>query len=167
MRGITITGRRFEGMRESELCALEQTRVQAGKVARLRQKCAVIVPRGGYRSPALSGMPGGGGDPCGLDGSRRECEALLEGLAREEKTLARMRAQAEKIIARSDMKAEMKEFCRGYYLRRMSVEEAADSLGMTGRTGWNYKSEIEQVRRAKKPSHKRENEAKKAEKNFQ
>ena len=167
MRGITITGRRFEGMRESELCALEQTRVQAGKVARLRQKCAVIVPRGGYRSPTLSGMPGGGGDPCGLDGSKRECEALLEVLAREEKTLARMRAQAEKIIARSDMKAEMKEFCRGYYLRRMSVEEAADCIGVSARTGWYYKSDIEAERRARKPRHKRKNAEEMVQKNLQ
>lgn len=167
MRGITMTGRRFEGMKEAELIALERTRVQVGKVARLQAKCAVIVPRGAYRSPSLSGMPGGGSGPCGLDGSKRECEALLEELAREEAALKRMRAQCEKIIARSEMKAEMQEFCRGYYLMRMSVEEAAECIGKTGRTGWNYKAEIETARRAKKPGHTRKNQAKNAGKIFQ
>ena len=160
MRGITMTGRRFEGMKEADLCTLEQTRVQVGKVARLRSKCAVIVPRGRYRSPSFSGMPGGGGGPCGLDGSKQECEALLEELEREEKTLARMRAQSEKIIARSEMKAEMREFCREYYLNRMSVEEAAESVGVSARTGWYYKSDIEAERRAKRQGHKRKNEQK-------
>lgn len=167
MRGITWAGRRFEGMREAELCALERTRVQVGKVARIRSKCNVIASKGRYKSPAMTGMPTGSGEPCGLDGSKRECEALLEELEREEQTLRRMRAQSEKIISRSDMKAEMQEFCRGYYLMRMSVEEAAEHIGMTGRTGWNYKSEIEQARRAKKQGHARKKEAKMTKKNFQ
>lgn len=167
MRGITWAGRRFEGMREAELCALERTRVQAGKVARIRSKCCIITPKGGYKSPALSGMPTGSGEPCGLDGSKRECEALLEELDREERLLRRMIAQCEKIIERSDMKAEMREFCRNFYLLRMSVEEAAENIGLTGRTGWNYKSEIEQARKAKKQGHKRKNQEKMAQKNFQ
>lgn len=154
-------------MREAELCALERTRVQAGKVARIRSKCSVITPKGGYKSPALSGMPTGSGEPCGLDGSKRECEALLEELDREEWLLRRMIAQCEKIIERSDMKAEMREFCRNYYLLRMSVEDAAENIGLTGRTGWNYKSEIEQARKAKKQGHKRKNQEKMAQKNFQ
>ena len=128
MQGITWTGRGFEGMKEAELQVLEQARVQAGRVARLRAKCSVIVSKGAYKSPALTGMPGGSREPSGLDGGRRECEALLEELAREERTLASLTAKGEKIIARSGMKAEMKEFCRGYYLRRMSVEEAARKL---------------------------------------
>lgn len=142
IRGITMTGRGFEGMRESELCALEAARVQVGKVARLRAKCDEIAPKGGYRSPNLTGMPGGSREPCGLDGSRRDCEALLEELAREERTLETMIRGCEKIIARSGMKAEMKEFCRNYYLRRMGVDSAADYAGISRRTGWNYKSEI-------------------------
>lgn len=167
IRGITMTGKGFEGMRESELCALEAARVQVGKVARLRAKCDEIAPKGGYRSPNLTGMPGGSREPCGLDGSRRDCEALLEELDREERLLRRMIAQCEKIIERSDMKAEMREFCRNYYLLRMSVEDAAENIGLTGRTGWNYKSEIEQARKAKKQGHKRKNQAKMAQKNFQ
>ena len=167
MQGITWTGRGFEGMKEAELQALEQARVQAGRVARLRAKCSVIVSKDAYKSPALTGMPGGSREPSGLDGGRRDCEALLEELAREERTLASLTAKGEKIIARSGMKAEMKEFCRGYYLRRMSVEEAAESVGVSQRTGWYYKSDIEAVRRPKKQGHARKNGAKIAQKNLQ
>ena len=156
MKGITMAGRRFEGMREAELSALERTRVQAWKVTRLKEKCNVIVPRGRYRSPAFSGTPGGGA-PSGLDGSRRECEALLEELKREEGTLQRMRAQAEKIIERSDMKAEMREFCRGYYIERMSVERASGFAGISQRTGWNYRAEILAKKRRKSKAAQRKN----------
>ena len=148
-RGITMTGKGFEGMRESELCALEAARVQAGKVLRLRAKCDEIAPKGQYRSPALTGMPGGSHEPCGLDGGRRACEVLLAELEREEETLERMVRAAEKILARSGMKAEMKEFCRCYYLRRMSVERASDYAGISQRTGWNYKAEILAKKRRK------------------
>lgn len=167
MRGITWAGRGFEGMREAELSLLEQARMQVGKVARLRAKCDVIVAKGAYKSPALTGMPGGSREPSGLDGGQRDCEALLEELAREERTLASMTAKGEKIIARSGMKAEMKEFCRAYYLRRMSVEDAAENVGVSSRTGWYYKSDIEAARRAKKQGHTRRNEAKNAQKNLQ
>ena len=167
MQGITCAGRGFEGMKEAELQVLEQARVQAGRVARLRAKCSVIVSKGAYKSPALTGMPGSGHEPCGLDGGRRECEALLEELEREEGAMKRLAAKGEKIIARSSMKAEMKEFCRRYYLRRMSVEEAAESVGVTGRTGWNYKADVEAARRPKKQGHTRKNEAKMDRKNFQ
>lgn len=156
MTGITMAGRGFEGMREAELNALERTRVQAGKVAKLKAKCDVIVVRGAYRSPAFTGMPGGGA-PSGLDGSRKECEALLEELEREEETLRRMRAQAEKIIGRSGMKAEMREFCRRYYLERMSVDRAADSAGVSRRTGWNYRAEILAQKRRKSKAAQRKN----------
>lgn len=167
MRGITWAGRGFEGMREAELSLLEQVRVQVGKVARLRAKCDVIVTKGAYKSPALTGMPGGSREPSGLDGGRRDCEALLEEVAREERALASLTAKGEKIIARSGMKAEMKEFCRAYYLRRMSVEDAAENVGVSSRTGWYYKSDIEAARRAKKQGHTRRNEAKNAQKNLQ
>ena len=149
IRGITMTGKGFEGMRKSELCALEAARVQVGKVLRLRAKCDEIAPKGRYRSPALTGMPGGSREPCGLDGSRRDCEALLAELEREERTLESMVRSCEKIIARSGMKAEMKEFCRGYYLRRMSVEGASDHAGISQRTGWNYRAEILAKKRRK------------------
>lgn len=165
--GITMTGKGFMGMREEELVVLERTRLQAGRVARILVRCSVITPKGGYRSPSFTGMPGGGGEPSGLDGSKRECEALLAELEREEKAFAALKKQSEKIITRSGMKAEMQEFCRNYYIRRMSVEAAAENIGLTGRTGWNYKSEIEMARRAKNPVHTRKNETPKAEKNFQ
>ncbi|MBP3521974.1 MAG: hypothetical protein J6M56_00165 [Clostridia bacterium] len=157
IRGITMTGKGFEGMRESELCALEAARVQVGKVASLRAKCDEIAPNGGYRSPNLTGMPGGSREPCGLDGSRRDCEALLEELAREERTLETMIRGCEKIIARSGMKAEMKEFCRNYYLRRMSVESASDFAGISRRTGWNYRAEIFAKRKRKNKAAQRKN----------
>ena len=165
--GIAMTGKGFEGMKERELIVLERTRLQAGRVARLRVRCNEIAPKGKYRSPMLTGMPGGGGEPCGLDGSKRECEALLAELVREEKELDVLRRRSEAIIARSGMKAEMMEFCRNYYLRRMSVEAAVESIGLTGRTGWNYKNEIEMVRRAKKTLHTRKNEPENEQKNFQ
>lgn len=149
MRGITMAGKGFDGMRESELCALEAVRVQTGKVMRLRAKCDEIAPKGKYRSPSLTGMPGGSREPCGLDGGRRECEALLAELDREERTLEQMAKAADKIIAKSDMKAEMKEFCRGYYLRRMSVETASAHAGISERTGWNYRAEILAKKRRK------------------
>lgn len=154
-------------MREAELSTLEQARVQVGKVARIRARCNEITPKGAYRSPSLTGMPGGSGEPCGLDGSRRDCEKLLDELHAEEQRLASLRRMGEKIISRSTMKPEMKEFCRLYYLRRMSVEDAADGIGMTGRTGWNYKAEIEAVRRGKNPAHTRKNRVKNSQKNFQ
>lgn len=161
MRGITMAGRGFEGMREAELNALEETRVQAGRVARLRARCSVIVEKGAYQSPSFSGMPGGG-TPSGLDGSRQKCEKLLTETEREEARLASLARQAEKIIAKSTMKAEMRAFCRAYYIERKSVEAAAQSAGMTGRTGWNYKSEIEGCRKVKKAVHTREKQAKRA-----
>lgn len=166
MRGITMRGRGFDGMREAELNVLEDTRVQAGKVARLRARCSVIVEKGAYQSPSFSGMPGGGA-PSGLDGSSQKCEKLLIEAEREEARLKALVRQAEKIIAKSDMKPEMRAFCRAYYIERQSVEEAAQSAGMTGRTGWNYKAEIEGCRRAKNAAHTRKNEAKNAQKNFQ
>lgn len=144
-----MTGKGFEGMRESELCALEDVRVQVAKVAKLRAKCDEIAPKGKYRSPNLTGMPGGSREPCGLDGSRQECEELLMELEREERTLKRMTEKAERIIDRSAMKAEMKEFCRNYYLRRMSVEGASDFAGISQRTGWNYRAEILAKKRRK------------------
>lgn len=137
-------------MREAELAQLEAARVQVGKVARIRAKCNVIVPKGTYQSPAFTGMPGGSGEPCGLDGSKRECEKLLAELARAEVRLKQLTRQAEGIIARSGLKADKREFCRAYYLRRLSVEEAALSAGMCARTGWNYKAELEQVKKGKK-----------------
>lgn len=156
-RSITMTGKGFEGMRESELCALEAARVQVGKVLRLRAKCDEIAPKGKYRSPSLTGMPGGSREPCGLDGGRRECEAMLAELEREEEELERMVRTAEKILARSCMKAEMKEFCRCYYLRRMSVEAASDHAGVSQRTGWNYRAEILAKKRRKTETAARKN----------
>ena len=163
---ITMTGR-FEGMREAELDVLERTRLQAGRVARIRARCSEIAPKGQYKSPRISGMPGGSKEPCGLDGSKRECEALLAELEREEKCFDQLARQSERIISRSTMKPEMREFCRNYYIRRMSVEGAAENIGRTGRTGWNYKNEIEMIRRAKNPAHSRKNEPKNDQKNFQ
>ena len=154
IHGITVAGKGFEGMREAELRALEEARVQAGKVARLRTKCSVIVAKGEYRSPDFDGMPGGAGEPCGLDGSKRECEALLTELEREEAVLVRMTCRCEKIIARSSMKAEMREFCRNYYLRRMGVDAAADYAGICRRTGWNYRAEILGKKRRKNQTRK-------------
>ena len=157
IRGITMTGKGFEGMREAELCALEAARVQVGKVARLRTKCNEIAPKGSYKSPSLTGMPGGSKEPCGLDGSRKDCEALLEELEREERTLESMVRRCEKIIDRSGMKAEMKEFCRNYYLRRMGVDSAADYAGISRRTGWNYRAEILAKKRRKTEAAQRKN----------
>ena len=154
---ITMTGRGFEGMREEELCALERTRMQLGKVARLRARCDEITPNGGYKSPTVTGMPSARGVPCGLDGSARECEALLEELEREEARLASMIRQGERIIARSAMKEEMREFCSGYFLRRMSVESAAEHTGVSSRTGWNYKGEIYAFRRRKNKASQEKN----------
>ena len=156
-RGITMTGKGFEGMSDAELCALEEARVQVGRVLRLRAKCDEIAPKGRYRSPSLSGAPGGGGTPCGLDGSRQDCEALLAELEREEKRLDRMKQKCERIIARSGMKAEMKEFCRSYFLRRLSVEAASDSAGISPRTGWNYRSKIFTKKRPKSKTAQRKN----------
>lgn len=167
--GITWagSGRGFEGMTESELRTLEDARVQAGKLARIRARCSVIAPKGAYKSPSLTGMPRGNSEPCGLDGSRQECEKLLQELETEERRYAEVKKACERILKKSTMKPELREFCRLYYLRRMSVEQAAESMGMAGRTGWNYKGKIEAARKAKKPCHKRENRAENDQKNFQ
>lgn len=154
---ITMTGRGFEGMREAELTALERTRVQIGKVERLRARCGEIAPKGAYRSPIVTEMPSARGVPCGLDGSARECEALLEELAREEARMTSMVSKGEEIIRRAGMKEEMREFCRCYFLRRMSVERAAERTGVSSRTGWNYKREIFSCRRRKSQSAKEKN----------
>ena len=148
-RGITMTGKGFDGMRESELRTLEDARVQAGVVMRLREKCCVIAPKGRYKSPALTGMPGGSREPCGLDGSKSECERLLNELESEEKRLEALRREGEKIINRSGMDAEMRAFCRAYFFERKSVERAAEHAGVSERTGWNYKAEIFAKKRRK------------------
>ena len=159
---ITLTGRGFEGMRETELTALERTRVQIGKVERLRARCNEIAPKGAYRSPVFTGMPAAKSVPCGLDGGARECEALLEEMEREEAKLRSMLRKGEEIIRKACMKEEMREFCRGYFLRRMSVEHAAERCGVTGRTGWNYKNEILACRRRKREVQQGKNEQKRA-----
>ena len=167
--GITWagSGKGFEGMTERELRTLEDARVQAGKLASIRARCSVIAPKGAYKSPSLTGMPRGNSEPCGLDGSRQECEKLLQELETEERRYAEIKKACERILKKSSMKPELREFCRLYYLRRMSVEQAAESLGLTGRTGWNYKEKLEAVRRAKNPCHKRENTAENDQKIFQ
>lgn len=155
-RGITMTGKGFKGMRMREICVLDEARVQVGRVLRLRAKCDEIAPKGRYRSPSISGAPGGG-TPCGLDGSQQECEALLAELEREEQRLERMKQKCERIIANSGMKAEMKEFCRRYYLCRLSVERASDFAGISKRTGWNYMSQISAKKRTKSEAAQRKN----------
>lgn len=140
--GITLTGRGFEGMKEKELRELEDTRAQARAVNALRKKCNEIAPKGRYRSPAFDGMPGGKGEPCGLDGGRRECEALLEELEREEKKFARMIGRCEKIIERSSMTPGMRGFVRRYFFCDMSVKDTMESMGMSEDAGWKYKRKI-------------------------
>jgi len=137
-------------MREAELAQLEAARVQVGKVARIRAKCNVIVPKGTYQSPAFTGMPGGSGEPCGLDGSMRECEKLLAELRYAQARLKQLNRQAERIIARAGFHEDKREFCRAYYLRRMSVGEAAKEAGVSERSGWRYKAELEHVKKSKK-----------------
>lgn len=154
IHGITVAGKGFEGMREAELRVLEDTRTQVGTVAKLRARCNEIVVRGEYRSPAFDGMAGGAEEPCGLDGSEEECNALLTELEREEAALARMISKCEKIIDRSRMNAEMRKFCRNYYLRRMGVDAAADYAGICRRTGWNYRAEILGKKRRKNQTRK-------------
>lgn len=154
IHGITVAGKGFEGMRGADLRALEDTRAQVGNVARLRAKCDEIVTKGEYRSPAFDGVADGAGEPCGLDGSKRECEALLTELEREKDLLARMIRKCEKIIDRSGMNAEMRKFCRNYYLRRMGVDAAADYAGICRRTGWNYRAEILGKKRRKNQTRK-------------
>lgn len=137
-------------MREAELARLEAARVQVGRVARIRAKCNVIVPKGAYQSPNFTGMPGGSGDPCGLDGSKRECEKLLAELQHATVRMRQLIRQAERIIARSGFREDKMEFCRAYYLRRMNVEEAAKEAGVSERSGWRYKAELEHIKKSKK-----------------
>lgn len=133
-------------MRAEELRVLEETRVQAGRVMRLRMKCGEIVPGGGYRSPQITGMSSGRGEACGLDGSRQACEELLCRLEQEERAFRALAREAGQIITRQPMKAEMKAFCRGYFVKRLSVERAAERAGISPRTGWNYKAELYRVK---------------------
>lgn len=149
VQGITMAGKGFDGMRKSELKALEDAKLQARKVRALNAKCDEIAPNGRYRSPMLTGMPGGRGEPCGLDGSKSECEKLLEERDREKRKLDQMIRKCEKSMEKSGMKAELKEFCRNYFFGDMSVENAIDRMGMSAATGWNYKAEIYAKKRRK------------------
>ena len=121
---------------EREREALRRARNQKKYVAQLSQRAQRLPLRGGYRSPALTGMPRGGSIPCGLDGSREENEAELARLAEAEASLTALQARAEKIVGGLDWRLSL--FARFYYIEALEVPEIAERLERDSSTCWRY-----------------------------
>ena len=117
-----------------ERALLRRTRNQVKYVLVLRRRARCLPLNGGYRSPQLTGMPKGGGMPCGLDGSRERNEAELKELEDAEAALAELQGQALRVIDRLDWKLNV--FARLYYLDGMDVPEIAERLEITQSSCW-------------------------------
>ena len=119
---------------------LLRTRAQVELVRRLGEKLRAMEP--GVRAVEMTGMPRGGGLPCGLDAALAKKDALERLLTQE---CARLRRYEEEARREMDtMRPEIYAFAAMYYLCAMSVEETAEALGRSERQCMRYKQTAEQ-----------------------
>ena len=128
-----------------ERALLRRTRSQKKYVMALERKAQRLPCRGDYRSPGFDGMPGGGGVPCGLDGSKERNDAELKRLEEAQDTLSALQIEAEKIIGGLDWRLSI--FARLYFIEALEVQEIAAQIEKDDSTCWRYLRTINGTKR--------------------
>lgn len=118
---------------------LRRVRAQVGLLRQLGEQLEAAKTT--LRAVELTGMPKGGGLPCGLDVRLSKKDALERIIRRESAVLRRFEREAR---AEMDMmKPELYAFSAMYYLGGLSIEEAGEIIGRSKRQCMRYKKEIE------------------------
>lgn len=116
------------------------TRNQKRRLERLRARLACSPVRGGYRSPSFSGMPAGGGAPCGLDGDARANEAELATYERAQEEYKVLREEAECIA--NQMDERIASFAHSYFVDGKDMSAVSEEIGKDITTCWDYLNRI-------------------------
>lgn len=134
----------MEGMSRRD--KLKRVRAQVKLVRQLGERLQEMNQP--VRAVSLTGMPRGGGLPCGLDARLAKKDAMERMIEHESARLHRYEEEARREM--DTMNPDVYAFCLMYYLCAMTLEETVETLGRSERQCLRYKRAAERERPAGK-----------------
>ena len=117
-----------------------RVRSQVQLVRRLNEQMRELCPDG-VRCLRTDTVSRGGGLARGLEVRLEKQEALERMIKRESQLLSAYEKEAHALM--DEMSPGLYAFCAAYYINAMSIEEASEIIGRSGRQCLRYKLEVE------------------------